>query len=410
MLQTKRRSADSFFVTFFFIMAVFLDQRWGRIGGVRLELIVSLYCCVLILPLLVITRRFDFRSVWRNFGIFGLLYIAWLMASSLWSIAPQETLSQAFIYSFFLVTLLCFRPIDTEAALDLLLNLLTALAIASWLFYFVAGDLALSPKEVAWRLRGIVDHEQRLAIYMSIAILVLLARILSGTAPQRHRLLMALFVITLFATFARAYMAFTFLLCLGILFFYNRKIQLTLTLMGPLFLIIAIAILPHLLSFFGRGDADLTLTGRTTIWAYAITLWSEQPWLGYGYGSFPEMVKRISIFANYTPPHAHNSAIHAGFETGIIGIVLLSSWILSLLFKRTKNRGITGRRFILLFTLLVGITGIIWGEKINGALITTLMFVSFSLNARTARGDNTTPIKSDFSPHQRFGPAQQEHT
>lgn len=369
-------------------MAFFLDQRWGRLSGVRLELLVSLYSGIIIIPLMIYTGRARFSGIPQKLGGAGCSYLCWLAISSIWSIDPFETIFQAGIYTYFFVFILLFQPRYPEYTLELVLKALITLAALSWLYYLVAGHAALSPKEVAWRLRGILDHEQRLAIYMGFALILLLVQKLQGDPVKYFWLTLGLLAITLFATFARAYMAFVFVLLVLMLQTYVRPVRFALWTLGPIIAGGMLVILPDVLQFFSRGDADVTLTGRTTIWAYALDAWQERPLLGYGYGSFPTMVQNIGVFESYVPPHAHNSQIHTLFEAGVIGTFLLMMWIIRLI-RLSAGGAPMPHRYILVFSLLAGLTGIVFGEKINGALILVLLVFSLQFHRATISQNKT---------------------
>jgi O-antigen ligase len=91
----------------------------------------------------------------------------------------------------------------------------------------------------------------------------------------------------------------------------------------------AIALAPDtLLTLLGK---DVTLTGRTKIWAAVIRLIARQPWLGYGYGAvWSDTSGRgplawIVKLAGYTPDHAHNSWLEQWLGMGLVG---LGAWVL----------------------------------------------------------------------------------
>jgi exopolysaccharide production protein ExoQ len=91
---------------------------------------------------------------------------------------------------------------------------------------------------------------------------------------------------------------------------------------------------------FGRDDAltllfgDPTLTGRTTIWAFASDMIERRPLLGWGYQSFwlvgPEApsVREAPGFVALMP-HAHNGYLDTVLQTGFVGLALLGLMIFS---------------------------------------------------------------------------------
>lgn len=80
--------------------------------------------------------------------------------------------------------------------------------------------------------------------------------------------------------------------------------------------------LGDILSALGR---DATFTGRTAIWASLLPVASQQPILGLGFGSFWTPLTRV----HYLVGEAHNGYLDVVLELGIVGLVLLSLFLLS---------------------------------------------------------------------------------
>ena len=82
---------------------------------------------------------------------------------------------------------------------------------------------------------------------------------------------------------------------------------------------------------------DTDMSGRTSVWAYAIKMFFEQFWLGYGYGTFWEGYNSPGgAFWSITgigAPHSHNGYIELALDTGVIGLGLFA-WALLLLVYR----------------------------------------------------------------------------
>jgi exopolysaccharide production protein ExoQ len=81
--------------------------------------------------------------------------------------------------------------------------------------------------------------------------------------------------------------------------------------------------LDSILSFLGR---DATLTGRTDLWPWVVTMIQEKPWLGYGYGAFwldsnsesATLIKAVK----WNAPNAHNGLLDVWLAIGLLGVVL----------------------------------------------------------------------------------------
>lgn len=74
---------------------------------------------------------------------------------------------------------------------------------------------------------------------------------------------------------------------------------------------------------------DVTLTGRTDIWALVGQRISDKMWTGYGLGAFwvdpygPSLI--ILYYLDWIVPSAHNAWLEMGLDLGLPGIVLLTA-------------------------------------------------------------------------------------
>jgi O-antigen ligase len=79
---------------------------------------------------------------------------------------------------------------------------------------------------------------------------------------------------------------------------------------------------------------DITLTGRSRIWAYASLSFVKRPWLGYGYGAFwwvADESRQVLALIGYKTPHAHNGFLDLGLQLGVAGVaVFLAGWLVAL--------------------------------------------------------------------------------
>jgi O-antigen ligase len=92
-----------------------------------------------------------------------------------------------------------------------------------------------------------------------------------------------------------------------------------------------------ILGLFGR---DLTLTGRTELWAAVLDKISERPWLGYGFGAFWRGLEGQSAdvwnIVRWEVPHSHNGYLDIWLDLGLLGF---STFVFSfiLVFSRSVN-------------------------------------------------------------------------
>ena len=78
--------------------------------------------------------------------------------------------------------------------------------------------------------------------------------------------------------------------------------------------------------FSSSLDRDVTLTGRTHVWAVLLPAHKRQPLLGYGIGSFWTDARREL----YGVPTAHNGYLDILLELGQLGLAFYAIWLLSL--------------------------------------------------------------------------------
>ncbi len=104
----------------------------------------------------------------------------------------------------------------------------------------------------------------------------------------------------------------------------------------------------------GTGNQVETLTGRTVLWATALTMGLDAPWAGHGFDSFRNL---IPAFGPFEPVHAHNELIQQFFEFGAIGILLFLGVHSSFynLLRRSSADSLQPLAFnVLIFSLLRG--------------------------------------------------------
>lgn len=142
-----------------------------------------------------------------------------------------------------------------------------------------------------------------------------------------------------------------------VLFFYSRKLGLTL---GGL----SVALVLTLAGFylFGSGDygsrflinknnnSDVT---RRSQWKAAIIATQEKPVLGWGLSNFHSQLKRIKNDydldkKNYNDAHAHNLFLEIASGTGLVGLFLFLGWVISWAIESFKAQGLV-RAFIVPF-------------------------------------------------------------
>jgi exopolysaccharide production protein ExoQ len=353
-----------------FVIALLLETEIGRIAGLRTELILSLGLGLAFLIMYAMSS--NLKLVVTPIPLTLVLYVSFIVLSSLWSVSPLKSFLHACTFIFFLIILLVGPRIEKHTLVKWSIFGMLAVCILSWLLYILAGDVALSSKEVAWRLKGILGHEQRLSLFCGIG-LILTFRF--RTLFSKKFILVSVLIITatLMATQARAFIAFTFTTLAFMYLIESKKSQK----MIAFFLVLLVSIIFYVgmesvATKFSRGANDQTLTGRTTIWVQTLHRAEERPILGFGFASFLEEGVSKQIFQSYEPPHAHNTFIHSLFETGYLGTAFLVIWMIFIACSKNSSRV---PLYLMFFSVLCGLMGIVFGAKMNGVLFFTLFII-----------------------------------
>lgn len=349
-------------------LCILLETQIAKLFGLRLELL--LY--VVVIVTVIFFRLGGKRRITVSISplLLMALYSFYLALSAIWSVSGFDS----FLYSMILIISILYVGGVKQSDNDLIyvVYLLFVLAMACWMYYFIAGDSALSPKDVAWRLKGILFHEQRLALFMGIA-LILVSYLYVYKRIRFNFYIYTIFFVTLLATQARAFVAFSILTCL-LLFAHQLSLKKKLCFFGGcvlLFLVI-LAGWDSISPLLFRGDADLSLTGRIPIWQHTLERYTENPALGFGFLSFSTEGVAQEIFKNYVPAHAHNMYINTLFEVGFVGLFLLALGMAGMVYCTSSS--LVG--YMVLFALLCGGMGVVFGSSLNGISLLILLLAS----------------------------------
>lgn len=281
--------------------------------------------------LLICTRwqKFLYVASKRKFlwAVAGLV-----IASVLWTTVPELTSRRSLVFlgtTCFGVYLSARYPLKEQMRL---LALAFGLAIVLNILYSLAFPAFAIEKGVhQGALRGIYAQKNVLGRLMVLSALNFLFLAFDG---QLYRYLMwagfCLSVILLILSTSKT--ALVVFLVLIILLPLYRALRLNYSfvlafftivlLVSGIITILFVGNLETILSALGR---DITLTGRTGIWAIVINKISEHPWLGYGYLGFWRGLEGDSADIWYETyflaPNAHNGFLDLALDLGLVGIL-----------------------------------------------------------------------------------------
>lgn len=303
------------------------------------------------------------RLRWNVFLTPFLLYGAWCIASSLWSIDPDESFSRSIIFMppTFLLTLTLINSIDNKKQLN----------YCAW--GYICGCLLLSVLSLGHReiMQSDINGEMRVTtaghdpnemgalLNIGMAFLfIVLQDVKSRWVLWAGRGTALLLMFVLLSTGSRtAFVTLTFLMAV----YGSREIRkghATLMISALIaFLAILFILIPEgtLFRLFETkeqvGAADLT--GRGYIWKTALNAFpSEAIVTGLGFSSFQAYFTTLVNF----PIAPHNSYLSCFMGTGIIGLVLYVSMICIILYYcfRIARREKSLLIFALMLPFLLG--------------------------------------------------------
>ncbi len=146
-------------------------------------------------------------------------------------------------------------------------------------------------------------------------------------------------------------------------------------------------------------DSDYGLVFRA-----AIAAWQENPIIGSGFHTYQLACEQLGLLPQWGIPcsHPHNLYLQIGAETGVIGLVLFFSMVVSIYFTALSQLIKTRQRFIacLSFTILsVSFWPLIGGISIlnNGVAALVWLGVGWALSTSTTTLSKTTVTQTTLS-------------
>jgi O-antigen ligase len=301
-----------------------------------------LFLGIYIVTLLLIIQRWKsfVRVAQKNIWIW--LVVGIVMASVFWSVAPDITHRRSILllgttlFGIYLAMRYTLREqlqlLAWVCGIVIVLSFLLAIALPSYgLMTFQEGGAHAG----AWR--GILPHKNILGRFMNLsAIIFLLLAISNSIFHRKYRwvlwagfvLSVALIILTTSKTALVVFLTLTIILPLyrALRGNYTQVVpsMIALVLVGGSAATLLLDNLPVIAGALGK---DLTLTGRTDIWAVMLELISERPLFGYGFNAFwqgwdNEVTAYIWRTLEWESPYGHNGFMDLLAELGISGLAV----------------------------------------------------------------------------------------
>ncbi len=302
---------------------LFLAARSASsINEVQAASSIALFLPVYLILLLLLLRRY--LSTWwvatSDLLVVGL--IGWTLASTAWSIVPDVTLRRAVaVFGTSLFAVYLTQRYNGEDRLTILAWALGLVVICNVLV------LAAYPGLVGNGFSGIYSHKNTLGRMMCLATLIF--GFVSTIRGSRRILILSFLsvVLMLAAGSATAIVVLATLLGLIPLFRTLARDSRVVVIVGIVALLgISVGVLVAASNAQGWAGAlgrDVTLTGRTVLWAELVNVIGDRPGLGYGFNAFWWSVLDGGLkVEGWAPTQAHNGYIDLAIDVGLIGVFL----------------------------------------------------------------------------------------
>jgi exopolysaccharide production protein ExoQ len=265
---------------------------------------------------------------------FTLLFVGLAACSVAWSASPDDTFSKsiAFIGTTLFGIYLAGRY-SREGQLKLLAWAFGGIVCLSCIYAIALPQYGVMGGVHAGDWRGIYTHKNTLGKLMVLSVGVFLLRSLQRNSARFWSLLglgASIMLIGLCTSKGAVINACSIIgIILGCFSLGRWRISFLIPSLIGLFsfalgsgLLIS-QNLPAIASFLNK---DVTLTGRTEIWALTFEKFAERPWLGYGYYGFWQGLDSeagdIWRIYGWETPNAHNGFLDIGIQLGFIGLSL----------------------------------------------------------------------------------------
>jgi O-antigen ligase len=300
-------------------------------------------------------------SIWQRKKLAGLvlanplalLFLALVLVSAAWSIHPDVTLRRGFGY---VLTLLVaayltvrFEPLDRVKVLSYSFAIS---AVGSLLFVAAfPGDGIMKVAELAGNWRGVFPHKNVLGTTMAAGVFVQLLLLVSQKRNPRwsYGLLAVLISLVVLSHSATALVLCAFYFAGAGVYLLGRQ-SMSLGAIAAILFLSAVAIGIATLAFypgvlFGIVGKDTTLTGRTSVWSFVISLIDQRPLLGMGYRAAWVLGDAATIQADeatggWGVGNSHNAYLELALQLGIAGLVAMAAVIVSA-FRRAIKCALT---------------------------------------------------------------------
>jgi O-antigen ligase len=264
-----------------------------------------------------------------------LVYLAFAGASVLWSFRPELSFIRFTQQAMILTTIILPAMLAVRTA-DTMRSLFLCFAFGSILNVLLLHGSQLYINGMPVGYQGYLEGKNALGQFAAVAVLLAFHEMLySGLRRALGIIIVVIAGILLFLSNSKASIGFAFLapFLAGFTLMIRKRMGIS-----PMIVLLIIITL----SVYFRDKVswflfhDLTFTGRTLIWDFAVDEIRRNPVLGWGYQSFwlvgldaPSIVEAPGWVKGM--PNAHNGYLDTMLEMGLVGFACLVTFIMATL-------------------------------------------------------------------------------
>lgn len=338
------------FINTFTVASIFRVREYGQ-DSIDFQILFKLgvWAGTFGICLLFIRRWAGYLARFDNIALTLLLFV--MTVSCFYAPSVPYSLGSIFSVMTTFALIFCARSVlDTRYIAGTILAALTFVSAISVVLYFINPDFARMSEwvngrfQVGTRLSGITGTANTMGFLSAFSLL--LCTYLAQNLPRKYWALIGISalvsIVALFMSDSRTSMlglAMTW----GVLFvLYPSKSRWVLAFLGvACALTIAVFIdwevIYVALSRSGNPSEITTGTGRVYIWKTAIQLTAERALTGWGYASSVRILPNLAGEIGFLPPHTHNMFLQVAFATGIGGLFLFITALVTKLYYALKG-------------------------------------------------------------------------
>ena len=296
--------------------------------------------------LLVVASR-GLRGVPLVVPLPALLVVVWCGLSTGWTILPYSTVvSAAEIGVLTLIGVSVAAGRDLVQLVEVFSSTCAALLLVSWATAVALPGVGLTQGSYeAGTLEGVFVHRNLLGYFGILAAVTFGVRLFHarGSRPALSSVLwLALSLVTIYATQSRtSWVVLGGVAVLASALFLIGRSPAPRTTLATAAALVAVALVvlagtQYAIVVSGLGR-DVTLTGRTHIWAAVLEAIQQRPLTGYGWGAaWPvssPLSQHLAAEVGFTFYHAHDGFLDSALQIGLVGLTLSVVFLLMTLVR-----------------------------------------------------------------------------